>query len=142
MKQLLVPVDGSDHSLRAIESAIAAIHAQKTPPALHLVTVQPPILSGNVTRFFSAEAIDAFYQEQGEQALDKARARLREAGIAFQEDILLGPVAPSIADYARANDCDHIIMGTRGLGAVGSVILGSVTTRLLGLVHIPVTLIP
>ena len=55
--------------------------------------------------------------------------------------VLVGPVAETIVDYARKNGCEKIVMGTRGLGALGSVLLGSVTSRLMSLTELPVTLV-
>lgn len=142
MKRILVPVDGSETSAHAVRSTIQAVLERSIQPEVHLLTVQAPILSGNVTRFFTAEAIDDYYQDEGKKALATAKLLLDDAGIEYREKILIGPVAPSIANYASEHNCDHIIMGTRGLGAVTSVVLGSVTIKVLGLVKVPVTLVP
>ena len=63
-------------------------------------------------------------------------------GIDFHEKILVGPTAQTIIEYAEEQDCDHIVMGTRGLGAVTSMVLGSVTNKVLSLTPVPVTLVP
>jgi nucleotide-binding universal stress UspA family protein len=52
-----------------------------------------------------------------------------------------GPVAATIDRVAREEDVAHIIMGTRGLGGVRGLLLGSVTTQLLHLADVPVTLV-
>lgn len=140
MRTILVPVDGSDSSLRAVKAAIKAA-AEFGGATLHLLTVQPPIISGNVKRFFSADAIKEYYQDEGKNALLPAKALLDEAGVAYTEEIAVGPIAPTIADHAKKIDCDLIIMGTRGLGAVSGFVLGSVTTKVLSLVDMPVALI-
>ncbi|HLR77700.1 MAG TPA: universal stress protein [Burkholderiaceae bacterium] len=142
MKRILIPVDGSDAALRAVKVAIDAVIERTERPQVHLVTVQPPILSGNVTRFFTKELIDEYYQEEGEKALVSARQLLKDAGIEFHEQILIGPVATAIIDHAEQEKCDHIVMGTRGLGALTSVVLGSVTTKVLSLTPVPITLVP
>lgn len=142
MKRILVPVDGSDAALRAVRYAVEAVTERTARPELWLVTIQPPILSGNVTRFFTAEMIESYYQEEGEKALGPARQALLDAGVEFREKILIGPVAPTIIKHAEEEDCDHIVMGTRGLGAVTSMVMGSVTHKVLGLSSIPVTLVP
>lgn len=140
MTTILIPVDGSDASLRAVKAAIKA-GAKLGNTTLHLLTVQAPIVSGNVTRFFSAEAINDFYQDEGKNALRPAQALLDAAGVSYQEKIAIGPVAQTIAKYASEQDCDLIMMGTRGLGAVGGFVLGSVATKVLNLTDVPVTLI-
>ena len=142
MKRILVPVDGSEMSLRALGMAIDARAQVRPTPELHVLTVQAPILSRNVTRFFSAEEIDAYYQEEARETLNAARDVLDAANVTAHEKMLVGPVAQTIADYVRQQGCDHIFMGTRGLGAVGSLVLGSVALKLLSLVETPVTLVP
>jgi|SRR5690606_1974424 nucleotide-binding universal stress UspA family protein len=140
MKTILVPVDGSDNSLRAVKAAITAIK-EMGQANLHLITVQLPIASGNVKSFFSAEAINSYYQDEGRNALLPAKALLDEAGVQYSEEILVGQVGATIADYAKKHHCDQIIMGTRGLGSISGMVLGSVTTKVLNLTDVPVTLI-
>ena len=142
MKRVLIPVDGSDSSLRAVTTAVRAVLECRTRPEIHLLTVQAPILSGNVTRFFTAEAIDDFYQEEGQNALEAAKQLLDTAGIEYSEHVQIGPAAQTITLYAEDHDCDHIVMGTRGLGAVTGLVLGSVANKVLGLSKVPVTLVP
>ncbi len=142
MKRILIPVDGSDAALRAAKAAIEATLQHTVRPDVRLVSVQAPILSGNVTRFFTADMIESYYQEEGEKALVSARQALDEAGIDYQEKVLIGNVAQAIIQYAEDEDCDHIYMGTRGLGAVSRVVLGSVTNKVISMSHVPVTLVP
>ncbi|HUG56995.1 MAG TPA: universal stress protein [Candidimonas sp.] len=140
LRTILIPVDGSESSVRAVKAAIKAAN-EFGGSTLHLLTVHPPIVSGNVKRFFSSEAINDYYQDEGQNALQPAKAILDEAGVAYTEEIAVGPVAQTIADYAKTKECDMIIMGTRGLGAISGFVLGSVTTKVLSLVDIPVALI-
>src|SRR5690606_14631966 len=122
MRTILIPVDGSESSGRAIKAAIKAAN-ELGGANLHIITVHPPIVSGNVTRFFSAEAINEYYQDEGRNALLPAKALLDEAGVSYQEKVAIGPVAITIADYAKKNAYDLIIMGTRGLGTVTGLVL-------------------
>ena len=140
MRTILVPVDGSASSGRAVQAAISTVQ-ELGGANLHLITVHPPIVSGNVKRFFSAEALHDYYQDEGRQALQSAKAMLDKAGLPYQEKVAVGPVAITIADYAIQHACDLIIMGTRGLGTVTGLVLGSITTKVLSLVDIPVTLV-
>ena len=55
--------------------------------------------------------------------------------------ILLGPVGSAIGDFAAQNGCDGIVMGTRGLGGVTGLVLGSVATQVLQVATVLVTLI-
>lgn len=140
MRTILLPVDGSENSVRAVRRAIE-ISKEAGEARLLLVTAFPPIVSGNVKRFFSAEDIQSYYQEEGQKALASAKALLDSEGIAYEDEVLVGPVAQSIADHAKKKQVDTIIMGTRGLGTVTGMLLGSITTKVLSLVDIPVMLV-
>jgi len=139
MRTILLPVDGSENSSRAVQRAIKL--CKEGDVKLHVVTVFPPIVSGNVKSFFSAEELQSYYREEGEKALSPAKALLDTAGVSYESEVLVGPIAQTIADYANKKQADTILMGTRGLGTVTGMLLGSVTTKVLSLVDIPVLLV-
>lgn len=140
MTKILVPVDGSDSSANAVKAAIQWFK-DRGELDLHVITVQPPILSGNVSRFVSAQTINDFYQEEGRKALSVVEPLLKDAGVKYQEEIITGQVAQTIAEYVKTHGIDNLIMGTRGLSPVSGLLLGSVTTKVLSLVNVPVTLV-
>jgi nucleotide-binding universal stress UspA family protein len=53
----------------------------------------------------------------------------------------IGSSGQAIAEYANELRCDQIVMGTRGLGSIGSLVLGSVATQVVHLTEHPVTLV-
>jgi nucleotide-binding universal stress UspA family protein len=114
---------------------------QGVPLRLHVITVQMPIVSGNVTRFFSTEDIKAYYEEEGQKALAPVKHLIAQAGDVCMAEVLVGPVAETINEYSQEHGCDHIVMGTRGLGRVSGLVLGSVTTKVISLATVPVTLV-
>ncbi|CAM5380978.1 universal stress protein [Eoetvoesiella caeni] len=140
MTALLVPVDGSPSSLNALQAALNFLK-NDTSARLHVISVQPPILSGNVKRFVPAETIDDYYNEEGEKALASAREMLEKSGAAANVSVQVGPVAETVVEYAKSHQCDHIVMGTRGMGYIKGLVLGSITTKVLSLTDLPVTLI-
>lgn len=140
MNTLLVPVDGSQSSLNALRTALAFME-KSHPTQLHVIAVHPPILSGNIKRFISAEALNDYYNEEGEKLLAPAREILEKAAVAASINVVVGPIANSIVEYAEKHQCDHIVMGTRGMGYIKGFVLGSVTTKVLSLADIPVTLV-
>jgi nucleotide-binding universal stress UspA family protein len=77
----------------------------------------------------------------GGQALDKPASMLREAGVPCTAIVEVGDPGPIIAACARGHGCDMIVMGTRGLNAVGKLLLGSVAVKVLHLSHVPVMLV-
>lgn len=141
MKKILLPVDGSDNSQRAVEAAIGQAKGSSEPVEIHLLNVQAPIISGDVKMFIAEDQIKAYYHDEGIKALTKARAALDAAGIAYAFHIGVGPVAETIAAYAKEKDCGQVVMGARGLGSLTGLLLGSVTTKVAHLVDVPVTLV-
>ena len=145
MPCVLIPVDGSENSMRAVDAVCRQL-AYEQPVTVHLLNVQPPINSRLVNNHLSQDLIDKFQQELGETALEPARARLHETGIACTSHVAVGDVAQTIARYVRDLYCDQVIMGTRGLGsgAVGAfsgLLMGSIATKVLHLVDVPVTFV-
>ena len=89
----------------------------------------------------SQDIVDNYYQEEGEKALRSARALLDEASIPYSSHMEVGHIAETIAKFVKEKRCGQIVMGTRGLAAVSGLLLGSVATKVLHLVHIPVMLV-
>lgn len=140
MKNVLIPVDGSENSLRAVRYMIDRVR-EFGPCSIHLLNVQLPIVSGTVLTFISADAIQEYYEDESITALAKAKDILDTAGVMYQAELRVGNVADTIKAYATEQHCDHIVMGSRGLGAAGSLLLGSVAMKVLHTIHIPVVLI-
>lgn len=137
--RILLPVDGSDSSLAAVRFAIAKLASADSGIELHLLNAQPPLPS-NAARFIDSGTIRDFHQEEGAKALAGARKLLDEAGVAYTSNVAVGDPADSITTYADQKKCDAIVMGTRGLGRVAGLLLGSVATKVLHLTKVPVVL--
>lgn len=138
MPKVLIPVDGSENALRVVRHALALASELKAPLDIHLLNVQHP-LPGTVKGV--AEQARKFHQEEGEAALAAARKILDEAKIKYSYHISVGEAAPAVAHMVKELGCDQVIMGTRGMGSLGNMVLGSVATKVLHLVEVPVTLV-
>jgi nucleotide-binding universal stress UspA family protein len=66
---------------------------------------------------------------------------LRDAGLSCNVHIEPGDAAQTIVEVAQRRDCTRIVMGSRGLGSIGNLVLGSVAYKVLQLAPIPVTLV-
>jgi nucleotide-binding universal stress UspA family protein len=140
MLKFLLPVDGSDASDRAIAKFITLIDWYKEKPEIHLLNVQFP-QRGNVPLFIDKESIELYQQEEGMKELRAARELLDRAGIGYQLHITVGTPPDMILRYAKELNCNQIIIGPRGLGAVKGILLGSVASKIMQLSTIPVLLI-
>lgn len=139
MTKVLVPIDGSVHALHAVDIVLKQI-ADGRPLEVHLLNVQAQI-PGRARAFLSKDVVDEYYHEEAAKALKAAREKLDQAGVPYTEDVQVGNAAEAIARYVKAKGCEVIIMGTRGHGTVQGVVLGSVATKVLHLVDVPVTLV-
>lgn len=136
--KLLVPVDGSAASARALNHALWL--AEQRPGALLiLLNVQNAETLGlsDVMRA-NGEALAA---QVSEEALEKPAARCRALHTRCEARAEYGPVAETIDRIARETQADQIVMGTRGLGRLRGLLLGSVATQVVHLADIPVTLV-
>jgi nucleotide-binding universal stress UspA family protein len=138
--QWLVPFDGSDHSLRALDLAIQEAKARVEPARLLLLNVQLP-LSGDITRFIDRNTVNDFHREAGEKILAAAKERLESCGLGHAQHILVGQVAHAIVEFADTKGCSMIVMGAHGHGSVSGLLMGSVATKVLHQTSLPVLLI-
>jgi nucleotide-binding universal stress UspA family protein len=137
-KRLLVPIDGSDHSLRALSHAVTRT-ASGDATRIVLLNVQPPLPESLfVTRSMIAEHRAAMTKE----ALARALRMLRRHGVHAEIIARVGAPGETIAKVARQMHCDEIVLGSRGLGNLKGLLLGSVTTKVIHLARVPVTVVP
>jgi len=139
MTTILVPVDGSVFSIEAVKKAIV-LGKQLHDCKLHVLTVVTP-LAEHMSKYLTPEKIAAFYQEERETAMHAIRPLLKASELQCLEIWKAGAVAQTIVDYASSHGIDHIFMGTRGLGAVSAMLLGSVANKVVSISTVPVTLI-
>lgn len=142
MKNLLVPFDGSESAGRALDHAIALARATAARVhAIHVYEEPAAYALGEVAVYFPRDELTSYLREASEALRDAAAARLRAAGVPCVAESRVGPVAESIVEYARAQHCDAIVMGTHGRSALAGLLMGSVATRVVHLAPVPVTLV-
>lgn len=138
MIKILVPVDGSNASLRAAEYAARLVKSCQAAQIV-LLNVQPPIDAVEVRRFMKPAEIEAMQESRGGDALAPARKLFDEAGVAYEPIVLIGPVAESIVACARDKGCGQIVMGNKGETFLQEAVWGSVAHDVLRLSTVPVT---
>ncbi len=144
--KILVPYDGSAPSRRAVEYALRIATAVGRPAVeLHLLNVQDTDLS--IADYFDRDAVEvaarivAARRESGAKLLETPARSVESSGVRVVQTVLLGDPAAVIGSYADDQNCDMVVMGTRGLSPVGGLFLGSVTSKVIHLVKVPVTLV-
>ncbi len=138
IQKILVPVDFSDHSAKALEMALGVAKAfgGATLHLLHCYHIQPVGVSpyGIVL----PETFDRDIREAASRQLDDWRQKAVAEGVLAE--VHLSSMFPSvaIADIASEIKADLVVMGTRGLSGLKHVLLGSVAERTLRAAPCPV----
>jgi nucleotide-binding universal stress UspA family protein len=141
VKKILVPCDGSGNALRAVRYAAAQATASRQPVEVELLHVLEPVTATTLATALSADKGDSRFPAAAEHALQPATQILDQAGVAYKVHCRLGSPAPKIVAQARESGCEAVVMGTRGLGPIASVVIGSVANQVVHLIDVPITLI-
>lgn len=124
-KQILVPIDGSECSLYALE--LAANFAREQQARLSIITVVDPAKAAAMAfgeASMAAACLDAL-EDEGRALAQDAASRVR-AIWACDVTVLDGPPVDAIIDYARESGADLIVIGSHGRTGLPRLLLGSV----------------
>jgi nucleotide-binding universal stress UspA family protein len=142
MLKFLVPLDGSESSSHTIDHVLKRLGWCQGGVEVHLLNVQRPVPGGSaVASHIGHDALRRYHHDEGMKALAPAMQKLDAAGIPYVHHISIGEPAEVIVQFAKQMQPDEIIMGTRGLGAPASLLLGSVASKVIQLADRPVLLI-
>jgi nucleotide-binding universal stress UspA family protein len=139
MKVILVPVDGSENSDRAVRHALD-LAGTGLAAELHLLNVQPN-LGGAVSSFVSREQVQSHHRDEGNKALASAVELARQASVDAKIHIGVGRQGEVVHDYVRKLGAGLVVMGTRGHTGLAGILLGSVAQDVIDKVEVPVTLV-
>lgn len=136
MRKVLLPVDGSDSAFQAALYLVEFVR-QHGPIEVHVVNVQPKPVEWQ-TRGMEKDAINDHLAVAADLTMKPILQVLKEEKIPYQTQVKLGDPAEILATLAEELGCDHIVMGTRGLGGISGIVLGSVTRKVLHVAKVPV----
>lgn len=139
--KILLAVDESPVSSRAVETIISLAHQFKAETEVHLLHVRPPIPLDFATRHVSQADLDAYYRSAGEAVIQGPLARLDVAGLAVIPHLHVGQPADVILLLAEDLACDLVCLGRHGRAAVTDLLLGSVAARVARACVRPVLLV-
>jgi len=137
--KVLVPIDGSDNSFRALDAAlllsenlgakVTAIHVMEEIPVLH-------IQSEKLLR----QLLDA-YKKERQVILTKCSEIATSKGLSINTKLLQGNAGSTILDVCEKEKYDLIVMGSRGMGKFRELVLGSVSNKIVHHSSCPVMII-
>lgn len=142
MRKILLAYDGSDSSKRALQYVIdfARMHDATLDVCVLNVQHEPTVYGEYVTSDI-IEQLQQSLQAEASELLAWPAGQLKAAGIIHQAYTAFGNVPEQISSLTRQLQCDTVVMGTRGLGSFVGMLLGSVATRVIHEVPVPVLLV-
>ncbi|MEY8879292.1 MAG: universal stress protein [Leptothrix sp. (in: b-proteobacteria)] len=138
--KVLVAVDGSEFTRRMVAYWAAHDEWLGRSNAFTVLTVTPPIPPGAAS-VLDRELLQGYYADEGEKVFKPLRAFLDGQRINATFLSKTGPVADVIASTATEGRFDLLLMGSHGHSTLGSLVMGSVATRVLSACKTPVLLI-
>lgn len=142
-KKILVPVDGSQTSWKALDTARSL--AEKYDGRLLVITVMIPYGSGSFLQMSLDQTLidqnNAAMKKAGFATLDMAKDKLGSyAGdVEYLEET--GNPAELILDACKEKGCDTIVIGSRGLSGIAEFFLGSVSSKVSQYADVPVLIV-
>jgi len=127
----LLAIDDSACSLRAVAEALRMANDMHQC-ALHLIHVQA---------WLGKEAAESEFVRRGWEATARARAMLDATGQPWELHLRMGEPAEAIIALAGQLGCSGIVIGSRGLGAIESLLFGSVAYKVIHLSRLPVMMV-
>jgi len=136
---ILVPVDNSDESTKALEYAVEEYPDERIT-ALHVVQFDRTSLYGDEGFLYSDE-----YREQvrkrGTDVLERASETAAEQGVDIDTALEMGKPARTITAYIAEHDVDHVVLGSHGRTGPARGLLGSVAETVTRRSPVPVTVV-
>ena len=126
---ILVPIDGSDNSYRALDAALLLLEKLGSNITVIHVMEEVPITHIGSEKMLN-ELLEA-YKKENQDILLKCTEIANQKGLIIKTFLLQGNPASVILDYNKKEKFDLVIMGSRGLGKFKELILGSVSSKIV-----------
>jgi nucleotide-binding universal stress UspA family protein len=143
-KRIIVPVDGSTTSNRALTAALQL--ARETDGRVRLIHVIEELayLSGYDQFAVSSGEVATIIRESGQKILDDSMAIAVAAGVQADHvlvDTFTQRLGEVVADAAKTWNADLVVVGTHGRRGIGRVLMGSGAEEIVRLAHVPVLVV-
>ena len=140
--KILVAVDGSKNSLRAVKYAARLAHLMRTASnKITLISVHDDPGLRQAKAFVGSAEVADYLRELSDKELKPARKLLDADGIGHDMEIRTGHVAQEIVACANKGKFDMIVVGSKGRSAVADLLIGSVAQRVLATAKQPVVVV-
>lgn len=142
-KKILVPLDGSDRSNKALFHTVElASKLGSKITLMHVVPSLPPYVNTAVDRLGQAQqSIIEELMRNGKEMLQQYASSISDKGIEVESITVMGQPADEIIEKAKLEEYDLIVIGSRGLGEIKGYLMGSVSNRVSRHAPCPVLII-
>ena len=138
--KILLAVDGSTYTQKMLAYLTSHQEMLGAGQEYTVITVQP-LLPARARAALGKEVVDEYYDEESTKILQPVQEFLKTHGVQAQSISKVGPIADTIIHAAQDGKFDLIAMGTHGHGALGRLVMGSVSSQVLAGCDVPVLLI-
>jgi nucleotide-binding universal stress UspA family protein len=136
IKSILVPIDGSEHSAKALTLAVDI--AEKYDATLSVLFVSSHKMMEDLRNYtaheFNSKDDNDVSEEIGKRTINRMINKLK-TNVVIKPVVLFGDPAAQIVEYSKDNNIDMVVMGNRGLSDIKGMMMGSVSRRVRRLVN-------
>jgi nucleotide-binding universal stress UspA family protein len=139
--KFLVAVDGSKSALSATRYAAKLASAVRGKNQVTLLSVHDDSALKLFKSYVPKGAIGDYLRELSEKDLAPSRKVLDKAGISHDMVIRYGDIAEQILEEIKSSNCDMVVLGSKGRGALKNLVVGSVAQKVLASANVPTLLV-
>lgn len=140
--KLLVAIDGSEPSLKALQVALGLMEQFARPAGLTLINVHNDSFIRRHQHQVGKQAVDEYLAELHAADLAEAVRVLESRGVRYDVVRASGDLAGMIAAHAAGDGFDLVVIGSKGRGGLADLVMGSVASKLLAVSKVPVLVVP
>jgi nucleotide-binding universal stress UspA family protein len=142
MQRIVVGVDGSENSRRALDWALEEARLRQAHVEVVHAWDAPFVVGFGTAPVGGTASVPAAYEEEAQRVLDEMTAATDTRDLAFpiEKIVVRGSAAWALLDVAKG--ADAIVLGSRGRGGFAGLLLGSVSQQVAQHAHCPVVIVP
>lgn len=137
---ILLAVDGSAYTKKMLAYLAANEYLQGTVHQYTVITVQAA-LPARARAAVGKEVVNQYYADEADKVLNPVCKYLERHGVIPVRVAKVGAVGETIAKFADGEKFDMLVMGSRGHGALATLVMGSITTQVLANSSVPVLIV-
>ena len=145
-KRIMVPLDGSKLAECVLPHLETVVKGSRSPQVIVVQAVEPLSVpyGREVAKFASLKQVETFETHQraeAEKYLKGIATRLKKSGVNARAELVYGKAVDALSDYVAKNKVDLVILATHGRSGISRWAWGSVASRLIRAVRVPVLMV-